>query len=796
MGTPSSDGSREPPRWSLRLFGGFELSTIAGGDRVAIPSKRDRVLLAYLVLSPGHRQPRRKLTTLLWGDASDETTLDNLRVCVWSLRKALGDQAHRVLASEGDDIALDISAFDADVLAFRRLAADESGLEAAAALYSGEFLDGLSIESGEYEVWRRAEAARFRDEAVAVGLRLMTQLRESGDIERAIDTGHRVLKLEPLHEPITRLLMRLHADTGKRAAAIQLYRTLAETLRTDLDAQPEAETRALFAEIAAGNERDADPVADRAPASGLRRSNVRRSVLVLAGSVAALIAIALLGQVIPPSSTATEPARVASTNPAPTAGLAVAVLPFTNLSSDAEQEFFSDGITEEITSALARIPNLNVVARTSAFEFKGQNRNIQTIAQQLNATHVIEGSVRKDGDQVRVTAQLIQAGTGLQVWTDSYDRRLVNVFAIQEDIAQAIAKALSVPLGLASGETLVANRAIDPESYQQVLRAKGLIPRRGLDDLIEAIGLLEPIVARKPDFAPAWAVLALAYQRMPYFSPQWEHMAVEDKRRLVNNWHPKAEAAARRAIELDPNLPEAYSALGLAMLARSRFIEAEDLFLKALALDPSYPEALHSYANLLGAVGRTENALATRRKLMSLEPIVLIYQSGIRDLLWINGETETVISNLVVNRSPSDLTYLAKIYFAQGRRAEAADALSAIPPQDYPEGMLNNAVRLLRASAPDTSYLRDGPRLARGLNFIYARLGTPERTLERFENALAVGFSPPNEMVDLWTPIYASVRKTERFKTFVRDAGLVEYWRAKGWPEFCAPTTGDDFTCQ
>ncbi len=143
-----------------------------------MPGKRDRVLLAYLALSPNGRQPRRKLTTLLWGDATDETALDNLRTCVWNLRKALGDTEHRIVASEGEDIVLDVAAFEVDALAFRRFAA-QSGrteLEEAAKLYSGEFLDGLVIESDEFESWRRAEASRYRDQAIDVLTRLMTQL--------------------------------------------------------------------------------------------------------------------------------------------------------------------------------------------------------------------------------------------------------------------------------------------------------------------------------------------------------------------------------------------------------------------------------------------------------------------------------------------------------------------------------------------------------------------------------------------------------------------------------------------
>src|SRR5687767_3065760 len=156
----SENGTAMRARWSLRLFGGFELVALPGGASAIPLGKRERLLLAYLSLSPKFAQPRRKLATLLWGDANDETLLDNLRLAVWKLRKALGDSEHRILASEGDDIVLDGATFEVDVLAFRRLAAQpgRTELEAAAALSSGEFLDGLDIDSEEFESWRRAEA--------------------------------------------------------------------------------------------------------------------------------------------------------------------------------------------------------------------------------------------------------------------------------------------------------------------------------------------------------------------------------------------------------------------------------------------------------------------------------------------------------------------------------------------------------------------------------------------------------------------------------------------------------------
>jgi DNA-binding SARP family transcriptional activator len=239
-----------PSRWSLLLFGGFRLSTISG-ESVTLPGKRERILLAYLLLSPNCRQPRRKLADLLWGDTPDEAGLHNLRTCVWGLRNALSDPERRLLISEGEEIALDASMFDVDAWTFRRLAMEpeRQALETAAALYTGAFLDGLSIDSEEFESWRRAEAIHYRDQAIDVLTRLMAKLSDAGEAERAIQTGQRLSSLDPMHEVAVRQMMRLYAQIGRRAAAVQLYQSLADTLRSELGAEPEPETRRAFVEL-------------------------------------------------------------------------------------------------------------------------------------------------------------------------------------------------------------------------------------------------------------------------------------------------------------------------------------------------------------------------------------------------------------------------------------------------------------------------------------------------------------------------------------------------------------------
>ena len=243
-------------------------------------------------------------------------------------------------------------------------------------------------------------------------------------------------------------------------------------------------------------------------------------------------------------------------------------------------------MTEEITAALAKVPDMRVVARTSAFEFKGKNVNIKTMGLELGATHLIEGSVRKAGNRLRITAQLIKADDGTHIWAEDYDREMTDIFAVQEDIARAITASLRMPLGLKPGENLVNNRNIDPESYQLYLHAQALWEGRGLTNFTDAARLLEQIVARNPNYAPAEALLCASYLSSANDRVRFDDNPI-DERRTVDELVQKGEVACRLAAKLDPNSSVAYAGLGSLAAARGRPLEGEALYLKALALDPN-----------------------------------------------------------------------------------------------------------------------------------------------------------------------------------------------------------------
>jgi TolB-like protein len=521
------------------------------------------------------------------------------------------------------------------------------------------------------------------------------------------------------------------------------------------------------------------------------------SALLVIGSLLFYAFVRPSEEVAAVTASAVQQAGIASGALFPTqaSGISIAVLPFVNLSSDKEQEFFSDGMTEEITSALAKVKGLNVVARTSAFEFKGQSKDVRTIGQALSATHLIEGSVRKAGDRVRITAQLVRSDTGAHLWTDSYDRELKDIFATQSDIAEAIAGALRVPLGLKQGDTLVSNRTNDLDSYQQYLRAKALVRARRLVAGTDAIALLEQVVKHDPNYAPAWALLAQAYDLTPqYYRPGLNSSSsVEEERRVADASLPKAEAAARRAVELDPNLADGHLSLGLVQQSRGKHLLAEDSFKQALTLDPNHPDTLHLYGDLLAGVGRLKEALVMQQHLRAVEPFVPVFNSNAATVLWLNGQNDAAIAILKDSPSGVGRGMLAEIYASMGRYSEAADTV--LQNSNVPRGIVEEEARLLRTAPATAASPQSLPPLGGG-DWVYLYVGALNRVLEQGENNIEAGYLIPIGAAEFWHPSYAPLRKTERFKAVVRKAGLVDYWRERGWPEFCHPTGADDFVCE
>jgi len=291
-------------------------------------------------------------------------------------------------------------------------------------------------------------------------------------------------------------------------------------------------------------------------------------------------------------------------------GLAIAVLPFANLSSDPESEFFADGVTEEIISALAQIKNLRVVARTSAFYFKGKQVDLRTVGATLNAGTVLEGSVRKSGDRVRIVAQLINAADGYQIWSERYDRELRDIFEVQDEIARTIAERLQVALGPEKAETLVRSETKDLEAYQLYLKGRFHWNKRGAEGLQKAIDYFQQAIGKDPNYAIAYAGLADAYNMISFRNVMAPHAVM-----------PKAKAAGTKALELDPRCAEAYVSLAYASFTYDRNWPAADRhFERAKTLNPAYVSGHAFYPLYLSSRGRSEESLSVAKYALELDP--------------------------------------------------------------------------------------------------------------------------------------------------------------------------------
>jgi serine/threonine-protein kinase len=346
---------------------------------------------------------------------------------------------------------------------------------------------------------------------------------------------------------------------------------------------------------------------------------------------------------------------------------AIAVLPFVNMSADPENEFFSDGMTEELINALSRVPGLRVVSRTSAFTFKGREVDIREVGQRLNVGTVLEGSVRRWADRLRVSAQLIDVADGYHLWSGSYERRLADVFVLQEELAQAIVGSLPLPFYRSTPDVLIRPSTSATEAYTLYLRGRFFALKRTVEGLVAGIELFEQAIERDPGYALAHAGLAEC----------WLLRGFEEFGDLAPlEAMPRAKTAARRALDLDPMLAEAHTWSGaLSFLFDWDPVAAESFFRRAIELRPDYSFAHTWYAVFLMARGRHDEAIARSGHAAELDPLALTIQALVGECYYFARRFEEALdrhrATLAVD--PGNLRALiwsARTYRLTGRAEE------------------------------------------------------------------------------------------------------------------------------
>jgi TolB-like protein/lipoprotein NlpI len=477
----------------------------------------------------------------------------------------------------------------------------------------------------------------------------------------------------------------------------------------------------------------------------------------------------------------------------PTSDHSIAVLPFVNMSADRDNEYFSDGITEEILNRLAKIRELQVTARTSVFSFKGKDRDVREIGDLLGVSNILEGSVRKDGEQVRITAQLIRTSDGFHLWSETYDRKLESIFAVQDEIASEIASALELSLGIAGEEPASRAGPVDPKVYDLYLRGRELHRKR--DNIERAIELFQQALAIDPGFAPAWAGLAHAFSVLEFYVTAEQLAPYGDQ-------HASSLAAAQRALELEPNQPSALHAIGNYYLTRFDWSQAQSYYEAALKADPDSTDVMEDYGSMLLYSMQIDAARQVIERMVELDPYVPLFQhvaAGLFDTMGNYHRRDQHIRRLL-DLAPD--SWFAGIWIMQRWLAEGnfEDMRQQIDRVNAQPGASRDD--LLEAIA----WLQD-PRQEPGAGVLRTVFFSSTIAIQvgRFDVFYRVALTkPPNMMVSEAVILAAQILPPEdmhRLRTHpgVRDListlRLPEYWDQIGWPDICRRVGKDDFEC-
>ncbi|WP_119272266.1 BTAD domain-containing putative transcriptional regulator [Taklimakanibacter deserti] len=560
----------------ILLLGGFQLRK--GDQAIDLPGRRERALLAYLAMPAGEARSRDKLASMLWSERGDKQARDSLKQAMLRLRKTVEGIEPAPLLSDREFVTLDPAAVSIDVAEFERLTGEgtpEAALRAMV-LYRGDLLDGLEIRDPAFEEWLLMERQRLRDLAREALANLLARHMADGAHDQAAPVARRLVGLDPLREDAHRALMRIYAEQGQTALALKQYQTCRDRLRAELGVKPETETERLHQSI----QHD--------------RSSPRQSTQDSAA----------------PVESAT----------APTLKPSIAVLPFANLSGDPGQEYFSDGITEDIIAGLARLHWLFVIARNSSFTFKGKAVDAKEIGTRLGVRYLLEGSVRKAGERVRIACRLIDAGSGLHLWTDRFEGTLSDVFDLQDRITSSVVGAIAPRLRDAEIERARRKPTDSIDAYDLFLRALALHNTVIYEDGREALRLLDRAIELDPDYAAAYGLAA--YCRMRQRQRGWVDSTTSEGVRL-------ARLAARKGQD-DPD------ALWMAGVSLAMLIgesdEALALIERSLGLNPNSAGAWLVSGVVRAYAGDSATGIAHFERsieLNPLDPLVYIAWYGI-----------------------------------------------------------------------------------------------------------------------------------------------------------------------
>ena len=494
-------------------------------------------------------------------------------------------------------------------------------------------------------------------------------------------------------------------------------------------------------------EKFTNPQSGAAAAIPISSGRTRRKFLVAAGAVLTFVIVAAAAWFLSRQKTATVAPALTSASLSAAAAIpakSVAVLPFENLSDDKSNAFFAEGIQEEILTRLSKIADLKVISRTSTQHYKSAPENLSEIGRQLGVAHLVEGSVQKSGDAVRVNVQLLKAADDSHLWAETYDRKLTDIFAVESEIAKGIADTLQARLSSSAKHVLASRPTENPEAHELYLKGRYFWNRRTAENLQKAADYFQQAIDKDPNYVLAYAGLADCHVLLPAY-PGLGNTPRDEL--------PKALAAARKAVELDDTLAEAHTSLARALASDLQLAAATSEFKRAIELNPNYATAHQWFGECLQSQGKLEEGLAELKRAQELDPLSLVISSlygfafdtvgksneaiaqlrktieidpdysNAHGLLGVvlehNGRLKDAIAeyekNISLHEDAISLSQLAGAYFLAGKKAEAQqlwDKLKALSDRQYVPaysmavaqssfGNHDEAIRLLEKSYED-----------------------------------------------------------------------------------------------
>jgi DNA-binding SARP family transcriptional activator/TolB-like protein len=713
----------------LGLFGNRSLVGPEGSSLTGQAVQRHRIaLLALLALSSDKGLSREKLMAYLWPERETENARQLLNQAVYTLRKALGDDA---ILSDGDDLRLNPDVIRTDLAEFEA-ALERRDYATAAQLYSGPFLDGFSIgDAPEFEWWVDRERQRLTATHAQAVEALAETASRNRDLPRAVELWKARAAQDPYDSRVTCRLMEALAASGNPAGALQLARVHQKLLETELGAAPSPEVLTLAERLrspAFANEVGQVVVADEpdvearpdlsalhepspsfpvtwptqssagaistqmpgAPVSVPRGRSRRR---VIYGIVAlTLVAAGLLAL----RFRAPRQDALAAAVQQPS----IAILPLANLSPDARDAFLADGMTEELIAKLAKTGGLRVIASTSVFAFRDRRLDVRRIADSLHVGQVLEGDVEKSGSRLRVQVRLIDGHDGGTRWSDTYNRELRDVFAVQDDIASAVARELGLRLGGLTGARVNRHQTRNIAAYELYLRGSDPALLRSDSGVQMALAYFQQAVALDSTYAAAYAGLSRMYGRLGYNAS----VGGSRRNRLI-----LAEQSAAKALALDDSLADAHAALALVESGRFDLSSAESQLEQAADLEPARATFHEWLVQLYTIAGRPAQALTEAQRALDLDPLSPSANAELARALLANGRADDALAQLqkVASLRPPLL------------RADIIAAQSYMKKSMWPQ-----AIAVLRTQAE-----RGGPTALAHLGYALGRTGQREAAL-------------------------------------------------------------------